>query len=112
MALKRKLERDLVDESDRDVGFNMSIAENHRVKCVSRHQSKQLRLVPFPSYQADTDVAMSDAVSDISSLEPVTTEQHHMRLNSGASTASSSDYGDGTSPHAFVTVSKLIAMDV
>ena len=53
---------------------------------------------------------MSDALSDVSSLEPVTSEQHHMRLNSGASTASSSDYGDGTSPHAFVIVSKLIAM--
>jgi hypothetical protein len=78
---------------------------------VSHHQSKQLRLFPFPSYQADTDVAMSDALSDVSSLEPITSEQHHMRLNSGAST-SSSDYGDGTSPHAFVIVSKLIAMRI
>jgi hypothetical protein len=75
------------------------------------HQSKQLRLVPFPSYQADTDVAMSDALSDVSPLEPVTSEQHHMRLNSGASTASS-DYGDGTTPYAFVTVSKLIFMGI
>lgn len=55
---------------------------------------------------------MSDALSDVSSLEPVTSEQHHMRLNSGASTASSSDYGDGMSPHAFVIVPKLIAMGV
>lgn len=62
------------------------------------HQSKQLRLVPFPSYQADTDVAMSDELSDVSSLEPVISEQHHMRLNSGASTSSSSDFGDGVSP--------------
>jgi hypothetical protein len=76
MALKRKLERDTVSESDRD--------------------SKQLRLVPFPSYQADTDVAMSDESSDISSLEPVISEQHHMRLDSGASTSSSSDFGDAT----------------
>jgi hypothetical protein len=30
MAIKRKLERDLVDESDRDVGSNMSIAENRQ----------------------------------------------------------------------------------
>ena len=30
MALKRKLESDPVDESDRDVGSNMSIEENHR----------------------------------------------------------------------------------
>ena len=30
MSLKRKLERDPVDESDRDVGSIMGIAENHR----------------------------------------------------------------------------------
>ncbi|KAI0250171.1 hypothetical protein BJV78DRAFT_1128414, partial [Lactifluus subvellereus] len=55
-------------------------------------QSKQLRLVPFPSYQADTDVAMSDASSsDVSPLEPMISEQHHVRLDSGASTASSTD---------------------
>ena len=59
------------------------------------YQSKQLRLVPFPSYQADADVAMSDASSDVSPIEPMTIEQHHMRLDSGVSTASSSDYGDG-----------------
>jgi hypothetical protein len=76
------------------------------------HQSKQLRLVPFPSYQADTDVAMSDGLSDISSLEPVISEQHHMRLDSGASTASSSDYGDGTSLRAIGIVSKLIAIRI
>ncbi|KAI9437576.1 hypothetical protein H4582DRAFT_2111788 [Lactarius indigo] len=74
MAIKRKFDRDTVAESDR---------------C-----SKQLRLVPFPSYQADADVAMSDASSDASPLEPIITEQHHMRLDSGVSTASSSDYGD------------------
>jgi len=76
MALKRKLEGDTVSEPDRD--------------------SKQLRLVPFPSRQADTDVAMSDALSDVSSLVPVISEQHHMRLDSGASTSSSSDFGDAT----------------
>jgi hypothetical protein len=81
MSLKRKLERDSVGESDRD--------------------SKQLRLVPFPSYQADTDVAMSDELSDVSSLEPVISEQHHMRLNSGASTSSSSDFGDATTYPSF-----------
>ena len=78
---------------------------------MSHHQSKQLRLVPFPSYQADTDVAMSDALSDVSSLEPVASEQHHMRLNSGAST-SSSDYGDGMFPYVIVIVNKLIAMRI
>lgn len=64
------------------------------------HQPKQLRLVPFPSFQADTDVAMSDALSDVSSIEPasVISEQHHMRLDSGASTSSNSDYGDSASP--------------
>ena len=76
------------------------------------HQSKQLRLVPFPSYQADTDVAMSDESSDVSSLEPVISEQHHMRLDSGASTSSSSDFGDGASLHAFLIVFKLIAMRI
>ncbi|KAI9452475.1 hypothetical protein BJY52DRAFT_1205662 [Lactarius psammicola] len=74
MAIKRKFDIDTVAESDR---------------C-----SKQLRLVPFPSYQADADVAMSDASSDVSPVEPIITEQHHMRLDSGVSTASSSDYGD------------------
>ncbi len=40
---------------------------------------------------------MSDASSDVSPLEPMITEQHHLRLDSGVSTASSSDYGDGVS---------------
>jgi hypothetical protein len=40
-------------------------------------------------------VAMSDASSDVSPLEPMISEQHHVRLDSGASTASSSDDGDG-----------------
>jgi hypothetical protein len=42
-------------------------------------------------------VAMSDASSDVSPLEPMISEQHHVRLDSGASTASSSDDGDGVS---------------
>ncbi|KAF8269233.1 hypothetical protein EI94DRAFT_1771331 [Lactarius quietus] len=81
MAIKRKFDRDTVAESDR---------------C-----SKQLRLVPFPSYQADADVAMSDASSDVSPVEPMTTEPHHIRIDSGLSTASSSDYGD-VHPHAHI----------
>ncbi|KAH9983627.1 hypothetical protein BJV74DRAFT_797332 [Russula compacta] len=77
MAPKRKCEVDTVDDSDRS--------------------SKQLRLVPFPSCQADADIAMSD-VSDISPLEPIISEQqHHMRLDSGASTSSGSDCGDAPS---------------
>ncbi|KAH9961501.1 hypothetical protein BC827DRAFT_1202439 [Russula dissimulans] len=75
MALKRKLDNDIVSESDRT--------------------SKQLRLVPFPSYQANEDVDMSDA-SDASPLEPIVSEQHHVRLDSGASTASSSDFDDAS----------------
>ncbi|KAH8995271.1 hypothetical protein EDB86DRAFT_1189060 [Lactarius hatsudake] len=81
MAIKRKFDRDTVVESDR---------------C-----SKQLRLVPFPSYQEDADIAMSDASSDASPLEPIITEQHHMRLDSGVSTASSSDYGDAPALPSF-----------
>lgn len=76
------------------------------------HQSKQLRLIPFPSYQADTDVAMSDELSDVSSLEPVISEQHHMRSRASTSESSSSDFGDGVSLHAFVIVSELIPMRI
>jgi hypothetical protein len=39
---------------------------------------------------------MSDSPSDVSPLDNVVSEPHHMRLDSGASTASS-DYGDGAS---------------
>jgi hypothetical protein len=45
---------------------------------------------------------MSDAQSDVPVLDTVVSEPHHMRLDSGASTASS-DYGDG----AFSNPSKL-----
>ncbi|KAI0301068.1 hypothetical protein B0F90DRAFT_1810269 [Multifurca ochricompacta] len=81
MALKRKFDKDTVSESDR---------------C-----SKQLRCVPFPSYQADADVAMSDASSDVSLLEPIISEQHHMRLDSDASTSSGSDFGDAPAYPSF-----------
>ena len=77
------------------------------------YQSKQLRLVPFPSYQADADVAMSDASSDVSPIEPIITEQHHMRLDSGVSTASSSDYGDGVFFFSFLAIgSEFILMRI
>ncbi|KAI9456300.1 hypothetical protein F5148DRAFT_1277144 [Russula earlei] len=81
MTLKRKLDNDIVSESDRT--------------------SKQLRLVPFPSYETDTDVDMSDALSDVSPLEPIISEQHHVRLDSGASTTSSSDYDDAPTYPSF-----------
>jgi hypothetical protein len=48
-------------------------------------------------------VAMSDASSDVSPLEPMISEQHHVRLDSGASTASSSDDGDGMYLFLFIT---------
>jgi len=80
MALKRKFDIDAVGESDRS--------------------SKQLRLVPFPSCEADTDIAMSDAQSDVPVLDTVVSEPHHMRLDSGASTASS-DYGDASAYPSF-----------
>ncbi|KAL0956131.1 hypothetical protein HGRIS_002297 [Hohenbuehelia grisea] len=49
---------------------------------VTPTKSKQLKLVPFPNYEPDTDVAMSDA-------EPLRIETHHTRLSSNASTLSS-----------------------
>ena len=54
---------------------------------------------------------MSDELSDVSS-EPIISEQHHMRLDSGASTSSSSDFGDGASLHAFDIVFELIVMRI
>jgi hypothetical protein len=45
---------------------------------------KQLKLIPFPNYQPDTDVAMSD-------VDP--TDPHHTRIPSDASTSSSISSG-------------------
>lgn len=47
---------------------------------------KQLKLVPFPGYVPDHDVAMSDSPS--SDSEPFFPENHHTRLVSTASTSS------------------------
>ncbi|KAL4078331.1 hypothetical protein V8B97DRAFT_2003554 [Scleroderma yunnanense] len=68
MALKRKLDLD-TDHND----------------CVQ--VAKQLKLVPFPGYEPDNDVAMSDSPSDLDLFFP---ESHHSRLVSTVSTASSS----------------------
>jgi hypothetical protein len=61
MAFKRKLDFD--DETAaatvRAPGAAMSRAYTHAPQA-----PKQLKLVPFPSYAADTDVAMSDASSE------------------------------------------------
>jgi len=50
---------------------------------VSPVSSKQLKLVPFPNIERDTDVEMSEA-------EPLYPSTHHSRLQSGASSISSS----------------------
>ncbi|OJA17469.1 hypothetical protein AZE42_03922 [Rhizopogon vesiculosus] len=56
--------------------------------------AKQLKMVPFPNYEPDTDVAMSDSPS--SDLEPFFPETHHTRLHSTASSSSgSSGFSDG-----------------
>ena len=55
---------------------------------------------------------MSDALSDISSLEPITTEQHHMHKLLVQAPLVDSDYDDGMSPHAFVIASQLMTMGV
>ncbi|TFK44552.1 hypothetical protein BDQ12DRAFT_673199 [Crucibulum laeve] len=62
MALKRKLE---VDSDE--------IAPNN---------TKQLKLIPFPNFEQDNDVAMMDA-------EPLFPEIHHTRISSNASSSSS-----------------------
>jgi len=63
MTLKRKLGSDFDD--------------------VSPVSIKQLKLVPFPNIELDTDVPMSEA-------EPLYPNIHHSRLRSGASSISSS----------------------
>ncbi|KAJ8468922.1 hypothetical protein ONZ45_g17066 [Pleurotus djamor] len=78
MAVKRKLELDADD--------------------VDRTTTKQLKLVPFPNYTPDNDVAMSDA-------EPMYLDAHHSRLSSTASffsTASSSASDSPTSNSPFL----------
>ncbi|KAI6021481.1 hypothetical protein BKA83DRAFT_4282503 [Pisolithus microcarpus] len=52
--------------------------------------TKQLKLVPFPGYEPDSDVAMSDSPS--SDLDLFFPENHHSRL---VSTASSSSVSSG-----------------
>ena len=50
-----------------------------------RSQTKQLKLIPFPTYELDTDVSMSDASSD---HESMAADLHHGRFNSTSSTIS------------------------
>lgn len=49
-------------------------------------QTKQLKLVPFPTYEPDNDVCMSDASSD---QDLLTVDPHHGRFNSTSSAVSS-----------------------
>jgi len=73
MALKRKLELESED--------------------ISPINTKQLKLIPFPNFASDDDVAMSDA-------EPYYPDAHHVRLPSDVSSNSSnaSDSPVGGSP--------------
>ncbi|KAI0321057.1 hypothetical protein OF83DRAFT_1081180 [Amylostereum chailletii] len=48
--------------------------------------AKQLKLVPFPSYEPDLDVAMSDDSS--SPLDHTSYDQHHLRADSASSSSS------------------------
>ncbi|KAF9227297.1 hypothetical protein BS17DRAFT_775252 [Gyrodon lividus] len=83
MAMKRKLDFDTVEDYPQ--------------------AAKQLKMVPFPGCEPDNDVAMSDSSS--SDSEHFFSESHHTRLESTASTSSSSfgaleavDYGSPLYP--------------
>lgn len=71
MAIKRKFDSDSVE-----VG----------------RQAKQIRCIPFPAYEPDFDVEMSDASSSDNELMPA--QQYHSRHDSAASTNS-----DASSTH-------------
>ena len=55
---------------------------------IARQTAKQLKLIPFPGYEPDHDIAMSDSSS--SDSEQFFPENHHARLVSTTSTSSSS----------------------
>ncbi|KAJ7128897.1 hypothetical protein C8R43DRAFT_1026276 [Mycena crocata] len=65
MAMKRKFTEDCDDASR-----------------YGPNNAKQLKLVPFPNFQADEDSYMSDA-------QPISYGAHHIRFSSNVSTASS-----------------------
>jgi hypothetical protein len=81
MTLKRKLGSDFDDVSP--VVFVSPSHHRHSFLMLSLQSTKQLKLVPFPNIELDTDVAMSEA-------EPLYPNIHHSRLPSGASSISSS----------------------
>lgn len=85
MALKRKLD---LDSSEDFPQVRLSLPPRTPHIFTTCQTVKQLKLVPFPGYEPDHDVAMSDSSS--SDSEQFFSENHHTRLVSTASTASSS----------------------
>jgi len=55
---------------------------------VAPQVSKQQKMIPFPAYEPDYDVAMSDSSSDADMY--TLADNHHVRLSSSASTTSAS----------------------
>ena len=81
MTLKRKLGSDFDDVSP--VVFTSPSRYRRSFLIFLLQSIKQLKLVPFPNIELDTDVPMSEA-------EPLYPNIHHSRLPSGASSISSS----------------------
>lgn len=81
--MKRKLDLDSAEDFPQ-VSLSPGFLYPHIM--ISCQTAKQLKLVPFPGYEPDHDVAMSDS-SDSEQFFP---ENHHTRLVSTASTSSSS----------------------
>ncbi|KAJ7928600.1 hypothetical protein B0H13DRAFT_1860457 [Mycena leptocephala] len=78
MAMKRKFAEDSDDAS------------------VTGPNAKQLKLVPFPNYQADEDSCMSEA-------EPISYGAHHTRFPSNVSSASSASDSPSSASPAYPT---------
>lgn len=86
MALKRKLDLDSSEDFPQVCVSPYLLSPPYIFTACQT--VKQLKLVPFPGYQPDHDVAMSDSSS--SDSEQFFPENHHTRLVSTASTSSSS----------------------
>lgn len=84
MALKRKLDLDSFEDFPQVCPSPDLLCLRISITCQT---AKQLKLVPFPGYEPDHDVAMSDSSS--SDTEQFSPESHHARLVSTTSTASS-----------------------
>lgn len=93
MAMKRKFDFDATDDCPQVIfcpTYFLLLQSNTR----SYQVAKQMKMVPFPNYEPDVDVAMSESPSsDAVSFFP---ENNHTRLHSTASSSSSSSlYSDG-----------------